>query len=447
MCDIILGHPPKSDVDMKRSNQNRSRIRRAPSLAEATYPDFSQYHLAVPTQAPSPFFFDNALYVADAWLGEGKFGITWRVSTIQTPIVSLALKCELPIVHQNTTRYREGRNYEKEAGIHKALGRIAVTSGDPNSRSCQHFLLMSWIEGITLNDFLDVAEQKPIALQRFPRINIVSSDEIIRVWILTVAAVHHLHQLGHVHRDLHGGNVMVSFDLSNAQLIDFGESKQKDALGPTYFPFEQATAYHIAPECFRSDKQTICVRPAEDHYAAGHNLKETLVSYAMYPENTDKKDALANISQQLKANHHAERMPILDAIQQVISICFVNHPQTPLAQQGEFFLLSCMILVARLKSLSAIARLTSTTTFNATHQHEMAALRNILTNVPRPQSGANTRETNTHIFYSKIDAAAREIPESDTLALTKRFILAFFPERTPAIEAPPRPCATNLPFQ
>lgn len=182
--------------------------------------------------------------------GRGATGAVFRARDTRTGEI-VALKILLQ------GRFASVKQRERFAREAEAIGRLhhpgIVTLKEVGECEGQPFLAMEWIDSQTLDD---LARRKPIL-----------PSEAARLVRDLAQAVHHAHEMGIIHRDLHPANVLIDnsgrplvadFGLSRASQGDTEITHTGDALGtPGFMPPEQA---RMEPEQFT---------PASDIYSLG----------------------------------------------------------------------------------------------------------------------------------------------------------------------------------
>lgn len=99
-----------------------------------------------------------------------------------------------------------------------------------------HFIVMEYIEGISLDEI--IKKKKPFSLK-----------EKIKIIILTARTLHYAHQRGVVHRDIKPANIMLIDDLQ-IKIMDFGiaQLSSKETLVKTQPGLVLGTPYYMSPE-------------------------------------------------------------------------------------------------------------------------------------------------------------------------------------------------------
>ncbi len=134
----------------------------------------------------------------------------------------------------------------------------AVTIYDFLEERGEHYLIMEFVEGVNLKQYL--AQKGTLAPQ-----------EAVRITSQICAVLQVAHANGFIHRDIKPQNIMVMPD-GQAKLTDFGIVRVMEAAGLTNTGIVLGTADYLAPEQARGDP----LSPASDLYSLGVVLYEML---------------------------------------------------------------------------------------------------------------------------------------------------------------------------
>ncbi len=125
------------------------------------------------------------------------------------------------------------------------------------------YILMKYIEGITLKDYIKNYKKKhgrPLPI-----------DEIAKISRDVLSALHYMHSKGVIHRDIKPANVIIEKQTGKAILADFGLAKRLDESGSLTRSGEMlGTPYYVSPEQARGEETT----PQSDIYSFGITLFE-----------------------------------------------------------------------------------------------------------------------------------------------------------------------------
>ncbi len=142
-------------------------------------------------------------------------------------------------------------------------GIVQVFDYDEDEASGTVFFTMEFMEGQTLRKWLSGRSGQPVPL-----------EDAERIGRGLLAALEYAHGQKVVHLDLKPDNVMVSADLSDIRILDFGISRAVDVQGLQTVLSGAGTPYYMAPEQERGGAN---VGAPADVYALGAMLYELLV--------------------------------------------------------------------------------------------------------------------------------------------------------------------------
>ena len=123
------------------------------------------------------------------------------------------------------------------------------------------FLVMPYIDGVTLTDVLKAQRFSPLM--------------VWKIFVPLTDALGHAHSQGVVHRDLKPGNIMITYEDARLYLLDFGLGKRPaldDRL--TEAGISVGTPSYMSPEAAAGEE----VDPRSDIYSLGIMMYELLLS-------------------------------------------------------------------------------------------------------------------------------------------------------------------------
>ncbi|KAI0033472.1 kinase-like domain-containing protein, partial [Vararia minispora EC-137] len=195
----------------------------------------------------------GSIYVADT-IGAGAFGTVLRAVDTATGTV-YALKC----MASAPPGSRLAELQHTEAALHQRA------SGHPNVVTLHCAL---WHAGfrILVMDHCAGGDLHTALLQGCFSPDDAEAEERMRtVFAQLLVAVTHCHSRGVFHRDLKPENVLVSHDLSQVYLVDFGLATAASLTDE----FSIGTPEYMPPEAFRPDFRLSCPAPEADIWALG----------------------------------------------------------------------------------------------------------------------------------------------------------------------------------
>lgn len=182
---------------------------------------------------PGSTFADR--YEIQAVLGEGGMGIVYKALDTNLDII-VALKVLLEGLKDETLV-----RFQREAKLSGQLDHpnIAKTFDFASTESGTSYLVMQFIQGVTLSDFIEKSH--------------LEVDDYLTIFEQICSAMAHAHSKGIIHRDLKPGNVIVSEteDGINLSIVDFGIAKQLDEQSITQTGVAIGSPPYVSPEQVR----------------------------------------------------------------------------------------------------------------------------------------------------------------------------------------------------
>ncbi len=182
------------------------------------------------------------------------------------------------------------------------------------------FYVMPYVQGETLQDWLDREKQLPV-------------DEAVRIAVAVAGALGYAHERGVVHRDIKPGNILIQ---SGQPMVgDFGIALAVGAAGGarlTETGLSVGTPYYMSPEQATGD---VSVGPASDVYALGAVLYELLTGDPPYTGSTAQA-VLGKILQGVPVSATAVRNTIPVNVDAAIRKSLEKLPADRFASANEF---------------------------------------------------------------------------------------------------------------
>lgn len=145
------------------------------------------------------------------------------------------LKALLP-QYMGTAFYEQALKKEFNIGFQLEHPHICRTLGWEQIPSLGHCILLEYVNGITLREFLDQGKLTQPLAAKFIR--------------EMCSALQYLHSKQIIHRDLKPDNILITHNGNNIKLIDFSLSDCDDY---SILKLPAGTRYYIAPEALRTD--------------------------------------------------------------------------------------------------------------------------------------------------------------------------------------------------
>lgn len=198
-------------------------------------------------------------------LGQGWWGVTHRAKHLIDGKVCAVKTCKHSFKQNEKLLGQELQNLSCLPSHHNLLQYYASIL-----RADRLHIVTEYIDAFNLADLV------PGPLGPYPQMHLHSS--ILRWMAQLCDGLAHLHRIGMVHRDLHGGNILVEKDSTGRpsvcpralRIIDFGLAKVYDVMQPRYMSQQAGTWQYFSPER-RKGEQFDC---RDDVWAAGCHLTE-----------------------------------------------------------------------------------------------------------------------------------------------------------------------------
>ncbi|MEZ6140882.1 MAG: serine/threonine-protein kinase [Zavarzinella sp.] len=209
-------------------------------------------------------------------LGEGGMGRVYRALQLSVGRM-VAIKCIFRSYYQEDIA-----RFQREAhAISKLQSDKIVQVIDFQLEASIPFMTMEYIEGVTLSRLLDLKD--------------LSLSEIITIMASVLEALQVAHEQGILHRDVKPSNILLTTDLQQIKLTDFGIAKlPDDPNSPTLSGQLIGTPKYMSPEQARLEET---LTPASDIFSAGVVLHQMLSGRVPY-EGMNKADTLEKLKKE-----------------------------------------------------------------------------------------------------------------------------------------------------
>ena len=247
-------------------------------------------------------------------LGQGGMGSVWLAEDTQLDNKQFAIKMLPSILVSNKRAYRQLKD---EALVARKLTHpniVTLRAFEENKGN--PFLVMDYIEGQTLDDYLaevgngEQGTGNGRAASTRPPSGGLPEDEVIRLLKPIAAALDYAHGEGVVHRDVKPANVMIRKD-GHPFILDFGIAREiQETMTRVTGKLSSGTLLYMSPEQLRGQPP----KPAQDVYSFAAMVYECLkgeppffrglplFSYCSkikehYPHGSDGKESACNVGE------------------------------------------------------------------------------------------------------------------------------------------------------
>ena len=216
--------------------------------------------------------FDGRYQILDV-IGEGGMAVVYKATDLQTG-ETVALKMLKDSISDNTQALRRFINESKAVAMMDHANIVKIL--DVSVKSEHKFIVMEYIKGITLRDYMN--KKHKLSWQD-------ASSFIAQI----LHALDHAHMRGVIHRDIKPQNIMI-MEGGFIKVADFGIAKLPNAETVTMIDHAVGTIYYISPEQARGKK----IDPRSDLYSLGVMFYEML---------TDELPFMAETSYAIMTKH------------------------------------------------------------------------------------------------------------------------------------------------
>lgn len=226
-------------------------------------------------------------------LGSGAFGIVFQVEHAGQ---RHALKFALRGPGSDDLNRTDARAAKELAcllhAVHPNVARVWAHGRWPDARTGYHFVVMDFVEGVTLNDW--VKQSRP------------SARRVARLFARLARTLGELHTREVFHRDLKPSNILVRDADEEPVLVDFGSADHADALPLTEAALPPGTTQYRSPEALRFHREhhdrpdaRYPFRATDDLYALGVTLHEALTGAPAFSLSLPREILIEQIEERL----------------------------------------------------------------------------------------------------------------------------------------------------
>ena len=191
-------------------------------------------------------------------IGSGGMAIVYEAIDLKTE-QSVALKMLKESISDNTQALRRFINESKAVAMMDHTNIVKIL--DVSVKTEHKFIVMEYIKGITLRDYMNKKEK-------------LNWQEACAFIIQILQALDHAHMRGVIHRDIKPQNIMI-MEGGFIKVADFGIAKIPNAETVTMVDHAVGTIYYISPEQARGKK----IDARSDLYSLGVMFYEMLTGY------------------------------------------------------------------------------------------------------------------------------------------------------------------------
>ncbi|MDY7231281.1 serine/threonine protein kinase [Hyalangium rubrum] len=255
-------------------------------------------------------------------LGTGGFGAVFRVESAGT---EYALKFAVHGPDSEDLNRTDARARRELACLllisHPNVVRVWGHGRWPDPRSGFHYVVMDYVEGLTLVDWVKQARPTPRQVVR-----------LFDTLALTLAA---LHAQGVHHRDLKGTNILVRAADGQPVLVDFGAAEHSAVSSPlTEGPLPPGTPHLRTPEALRFHREQYTdpearypFQPTDELYALGATLYEVLTGAPPFPPHLPRDVLIGLIETKMPASPDTLNPSVPPALAELVLRLLAKRPE------------------------------------------------------------------------------------------------------------------------
>ncbi len=244
-------------------------------------------------------------YILDSVLGVGGMAIVYKATDKVTGNVVAVkiLKDEFVADEQFRRRF-----LNESRAISMLRHRNIVSVIDFEFEGNVQYIVMEYIDGITLKDFMRTQKALPYSIAS-------------KITMQILSALQHAHERGIIHRDIKPQNIMLLSD-GTIKVMDFGIARISKFETVTMTDKAIGTVYYISPEQARGEKTD----QRADIYSTGVMLYEMLTGTLAFDGDTPVSVALKQIqSEATRPREIVETIP--EGLEQIVRKSMMKNPE------------------------------------------------------------------------------------------------------------------------
>ena len=201
----------------------------------------------------------------ESFIGEGGMGLVFKGKDIKQKRTVAVKALRSDFSRNDEMLHRFQGKIQAKLGKHKNI----VPIYDFFEEDENHYLIMEYIEGETLQQIID-------------QVGLIPPDRGLAIFKGILSAVAHAHSKNIIHRDLKPSNVLIN-SKDEAKVMDFGIAKEEGTRGFTQTGGLVGSFHYMAPELFRGNNAS----KQSDVWSLGVTLFEILTGHLPFKGKRD----------------------------------------------------------------------------------------------------------------------------------------------------------------
>ncbi len=228
-------------------------------------------------------------------IGSGGFAVVFKARDIKLGNRTVAVKFLIKSQQNPADRQVTVERFLRESTVIASLNhKNIVTVFDSHSEQDDHYIIMEFVEGGSLKDYLNKKGRLP-------------PEEALKIVKGVCQGLACAHRKNLIHRDIKPSNIMLSFEGDEAipKIVDFGLARSSEVSDVSISGVGMGTPFYVSPEQRRDAKN---VNHTTDIYSTGKVLYELVTGEL--PDNVDM-----------------EKMRDMPGIADIVSKCIKTRPE------------------------------------------------------------------------------------------------------------------------